>query len=121
MIFSLSLKIAFISKPEKTRVFPGFFSQLPETLVLKFCPELETLVFISMSRNSWKITSCNLTTATMLFVFQPKTLTDILETSNVVFTTLFVLEMISKLLAYGLIGYIKNFYNVFDAAIVIIR
>jgi len=27
----------------KTRVFPGFFSQLPETRVLKFCPELETL------------------------------------------------------------------------------
>ena len=30
-----SLKIAFISKPEKA------FSQLPETRVLKFCPELE--------------------------------------------------------------------------------
>jgi len=29
--------------PKKT-VFPGFFSQLPETRVLKFCPELETLV-----------------------------------------------------------------------------
>jgi len=27
----------------KKRVFP-FFSQLPETLVLKFCPELETLL-----------------------------------------------------------------------------
>ena len=32
-----------ISKPEKKRVFPGSFSQLPETWVLKFCPELETL------------------------------------------------------------------------------
>jgi len=39
----LLLKIAFISKPEKKRVFPGFFSQLPESRVLKFCPELETL------------------------------------------------------------------------------
>jgi len=27
----------------KKRVFPGFFSQLPETRVLQFCPELETL------------------------------------------------------------------------------
>jgi len=30
-------------KTRKKRVFPGFFSQLPETRVLKFCPELETL------------------------------------------------------------------------------
>jgi len=44
MILNFSLKIAFISKPETTRVFQGFLSQLPETRVLKFCPELETLV-----------------------------------------------------------------------------
>ena len=31
-------------KIRKKRVFPGFFSQLPETRVLKFFPELETLV-----------------------------------------------------------------------------
>jgi len=30
---------------KKKRVFPGFFSQLPETRALKFCPELETLLF----------------------------------------------------------------------------
>jgi len=28
----------------KKRVFPGSFSQLPETRILKLCPELETLV-----------------------------------------------------------------------------
>ena len=28
----------------KTPSFPGFFSQVPETRVLKFCPELETLL-----------------------------------------------------------------------------
>jgi len=44
MILSFSFKIAFISKPEKNGVFQGFLSQLPETRVLKFCPELETLV-----------------------------------------------------------------------------
>jgi len=27
----------------KKRIFPGFFSQLPETRVLKFCPELKTI------------------------------------------------------------------------------
>jgi len=31
-------------KIRKKRVFPGFFSQLPETRVLKFCSELETLI-----------------------------------------------------------------------------
>ena len=40
----LSLKIAFCFITRKKRVFPGSFSQLPETRVLKFCPELETLI-----------------------------------------------------------------------------
>ena len=31
-------------KTRKKRVFPGFFSQLPETRVLEFFPELETLL-----------------------------------------------------------------------------
>jgi len=47
------LKIAFISKPAKTRVFPGFFSQLPETWVLKFCPELETLMFNELKYSTY--------------------------------------------------------------------
>jgi len=33
-------------KTRKKRVFPSFLSQLPKTRVLKFCPELETLVAI---------------------------------------------------------------------------
>jgi len=44
MIAFLSLNIAFISKPEIAQIFPGFFSKLSETRVLKFCPELETLL-----------------------------------------------------------------------------
>uniref|UniRef100_F6SKF5 Ion transport domain-containing protein n=1 Tax=Ciona intestinalis TaxID=7719 RepID=F6SKF5_CIOIN len=51
---------------------------------------------------------------------QPTGLTEVLEISNVVFTTLFALEMLSKIVAYGFAGYIKNLYNVFDALIVII-
>lgn len=38
-----------------------------------------------------------------------------------VFTSLFSLEMLLKLLALGLFGYIKNPYNGFDSVIVIIR
>lgn len=38
-----------------------------------------------------------------------------------VFTSLFSLEMLLKLLALGLFGYIKNPYNGFDSIIVIIR
>ncbi|XP_077461225.1 voltage-dependent T-type calcium channel subunit alpha-1H-like isoform X2 [Stigmatopora argus] len=51
---------------------------------------------------------------------QPQELTDILEISNMVFTSLFSLEMLLKVLALGLFGYIKNPYNGFDSIIVII-
>ncbi|KAM7394509.1 hypothetical protein PAMP_021307 [Pampus punctatissimus] len=51
---------------------------------------------------------------------QPQELTDILEISNMVFTSLFSLEMLLKVLALGLFGYIKNPYNGFDSVIVII-
>ncbi|XP_043945503.1 voltage-dependent T-type calcium channel subunit alpha-1H isoform X2 [Protopterus annectens] len=51
---------------------------------------------------------------------QPDELTDALEISNIVFTSMFALEMALKLLAFGLFGYIKNPYNIFDGIIVII-
>ncbi|KAI4822072.1 hypothetical protein KUCAC02_007636, partial [Chaenocephalus aceratus] len=51
---------------------------------------------------------------------QPEELTDVLEISNIVFTSMFVLEMGFMLLAFGLFGYIKNPYNIFDSVIVII-
>ncbi|XP_072532433.1 voltage-dependent T-type calcium channel subunit alpha-1H isoform X3 [Salminus brasiliensis] len=51
---------------------------------------------------------------------QPEELTDILEISNIVFTSMFVLEMIFKLVAFGTYGYIKNPYNIFDGIIVVI-
>nr|XP_015215842.1 PREDICTED: voltage-dependent T-type calcium channel subunit alpha-1H isoform X3 [Lepisosteus oculatus]XP_015215843.1 PREDICTED: voltage-dependent T-type calcium channel subunit alpha-1H isoform X3 [Lepisosteus oculatus]XP_015215844.1 PREDICTED: voltage-dependent T-type calcium channel subunit alpha-1H isoform X3 [Lepisosteus oculatus]XP_015215845.1 PREDICTED: voltage-dependent T-type calcium channel subunit alpha-1H isoform X3 [Lepisosteus oculatus]XP_015215846.1 PREDICTED: voltage-dependent len=51
---------------------------------------------------------------------QPEELTDVLEISNIVFTSMFALEMLLKLLAFGLFGYIKNPYNIFDGIIVII-
>ncbi|KAJ3614390.1 hypothetical protein NHX12_017964 [Muraenolepis orangiensis] len=51
---------------------------------------------------------------------QPQELTDVLEISNMVFTSLFSLEMLLKLMALGLFGYIKNPYNGFDSVIVII-
>uniref|UniRef100_A0A8C8RQM1 Calcium voltage-gated channel subunit alpha1 H n=1 Tax=Pelusios castaneus TaxID=367368 RepID=A0A8C8RQM1_9SAUR len=51
---------------------------------------------------------------------QPDELTNALEISNIVFTSMFALEMVLKLLAFGLFGYIKNPYNIFDGIIVII-
>ncbi|XP_069760962.1 voltage-dependent T-type calcium channel subunit alpha-1H [Narcine bancroftii] len=51
---------------------------------------------------------------------QPEELTNALEISNIVFTSMFALEMILKLLAFGLFGYIKNPYNIFDGIVVII-
>ncbi|XP_048869527.1 voltage-dependent T-type calcium channel subunit alpha-1I isoform X1 [Brienomyrus brachyistius] len=51
---------------------------------------------------------------------QPEELTNILEISNIVFTSMFALEMILKLTAFGLFSYLRNAYNIFDGIIVII-
>ncbi|XP_026171699.1 voltage-dependent T-type calcium channel subunit alpha-1G [Mastacembelus armatus] len=51
---------------------------------------------------------------------QPDELTNALEISNIVFTSLFSLEMLLKILVYGPFGYIKNPYNIFDGIIVVI-
>ncbi|XP_069124372.1 voltage-dependent T-type calcium channel subunit alpha-1G-like isoform X2 [Argopecten irradians] len=51
---------------------------------------------------------------------QPMELTQAVEYSNVVFCVLFALEMLFKLMAYGLFGYIQNGFNVFDGFIVIL-
>ena len=50
---------------------------------------------------------------------QPQELTNALEYSNLVFTILFLIEMILKLIADGCLGYIRNAYNLFDGCIVL--
>ncbi|WAQ95507.1 CAC1H-like protein [Mya arenaria] len=52
---------------------------------------------------------------------QPPELTRALEISNLVFATLFAAEMLLKLISYGVFGYIKNGFNLFDGIIVILR
>lgn len=54
-------------------------------------------------------------------VCQPEELTNVLEICNIVFTSMFSLEMILKLTAFGSFNYLRNPYNVFDGVIVIIR
>ncbi|KAJ8251548.1 hypothetical protein GJAV_G00222530 [Gymnothorax javanicus] len=51
---------------------------------------------------------------------QPEELTNVLEISNIVFTSMFTLEMILKLTAFGLVSYLRNPYNIFDGIIVVI-
>ncbi|XP_018593847.1 LOW QUALITY PROTEIN: voltage-dependent T-type calcium channel subunit alpha-1I-like [Scleropages formosus] len=51
---------------------------------------------------------------------QPEELTNVLEISNIVFTSMFTLEMILKLTAFGFFSYLRNPYNIFDGIIVII-
>ncbi|CAF3704659.1 unnamed protein product [Adineta steineri] len=50
---------------------------------------------------------------------QPTSLTNALEYSNIVFTSLFAIEMILKIIADGCLKYIKNAYNLFDGGIVL--
>ena len=52
---------------------------------------------------------------------QPLILTQMLEYSNLLFTVLFAVEMMLKLTADGLVGYIRDGFNVFDGFIVILR
>ncbi|XP_041838955.1 voltage-dependent T-type calcium channel subunit alpha-1I-like [Melanotaenia boesemani] len=51
---------------------------------------------------------------------QPEELTNVLEICNIVFTSMFSLEMILKVTAFGSFSYLRNPYNVFDGVIVII-
>ncbi|KAJ7989690.1 hypothetical protein DPEC_G00307150 [Dallia pectoralis] len=51
---------------------------------------------------------------------QPEELTNVLEISNIVFTSMFTLEMVLKLTAFGFFAYLRNPYNIFDGIIVII-
>ncbi|XP_057700423.1 voltage-dependent T-type calcium channel subunit alpha-1I-like isoform X2 [Corythoichthys intestinalis] len=51
---------------------------------------------------------------------QPEELTNVLEICNIVFTSMFSLEMILKVTAFGSFNYLRNPYNVFDGIIVII-
>jgi len=54
-------------------------------------------------------------------MMQPALLTQVLEYSNLLFTLLFAVEMLLKLIADGLLGYIRDGFNVFDGFIVILR
>lgn len=52
---------------------------------------------------------------------QPEELTAIVETSNIVFSAIFAVEMLLKIIAEGPFRYIANGFNVFDGVIVILR
>lgn len=52
---------------------------------------------------------------------QPDILTTIVETSNIVFSAIFAVEMLLKVIAEGPFGYMANGFNVFDGIIVILR
>lgn len=65
--------------------------------------------------------SYHLITVLNFDLLQPDTLTLVLEYSNIIFSALFALEMLMKLVAEGPFAYIKNGFNVFDGFIVILR
>lgn len=52
---------------------------------------------------------------------QPEELTAIVETSNIVFSAIFAVEMLLKIIAEGPFKYVANGFNVFDGIIVILR
>lgn len=52
---------------------------------------------------------------------QPERLTVALDTLNIIFVSIFCVEMIIKLLGYGVTAYLSQGQNVFDGIIVIVR
>ncbi|XP_012271946.2 voltage-dependent T-type calcium channel subunit alpha-1H [Orussus abietinus] len=51
---------------------------------------------------------------------QPDELTVIVEISNIVFSAVFAIEMLLKIIAEGPFGYISNGFNVFDGVVVVL-
>lgn len=52
---------------------------------------------------------------------QSDILTHVVEVTNVIFSAIFAIEMILKIVAEGPFGYISNGFNVFDGVIVVLR
>lgn len=52
---------------------------------------------------------------------QPEQLTIVVEISNIVFSAVFAVEMLLKIIAEGPFGYISNGFNVFDGVVVVLR
>lgn len=52
---------------------------------------------------------------------QPEELTAIVEMSNIIFSAIFAVEMLLKIIAEGPFKYVANGFNVFDGIIVILR
>lgn len=52
---------------------------------------------------------------------QPEELTLTVEFSNIVFSAVFAVEMLLKVIAEGPLNYVANGFNVFDGVIVILR
>lgn len=52
---------------------------------------------------------------------QPEQLTIVVEVSNIVFSAVFAVEMLLKIIAEGPFGYISNGFNVFDGVVVVLR
>ena len=77
-----------------------------------------------MARFQRFILSCILTNTFSMgieFHNQPEILTKTVEISNLVFSIIFAVEMLLKLIAYGFFRYISDGFNVFDGLIVMLR
>ena len=116
--------MASLYRPRK--LHPLFYSLLIEHNSISYL--LKGLQFDDTRFRQDHITHVSQSGINLCFLFvslclclQPDELTNALEISNIVFTSLFSLEMLLKVLVYGPFGYIKNPYNIFDGIIVVIR
>merc|ERR1711871_1516600 len=60
----------------------------------------------------------NVIVLSMEYYQQPKSWSDGLEMANIVFTGIFTMECLLKIVAFGPIRYVKDSWNIFDSVIV---
>ncbi|KAL2101390.1 hypothetical protein ACEWY4_003151 [Coilia grayii] len=102
---------------EKRRSCLGFFKDVWDELRVKLWSIVESKYF---NRGIMIAILINTISMGIEHHNQPDELTNVLEICNIVFTSMFTLEMILKLTAFGFFQYLRNPYNIFDGIIVII-
>ncbi|KAK8397955.1 hypothetical protein O3P69_003692 [Scylla paramamosain] len=99
--------------------------QRPPSGLSKFCSKIQTYTKKLVEHRYFQrgiLVAILINTLSMGIEYhnQPDVLTVIVETSNYIFSAVFAVEMLLKIVAEGPFGYISNGYNVFDGVIVVL-
>ena len=97
----------------------------PDIRSLEGCAKWRMLIKLFVSTNEFQMFIIGAIVVNVLLMAtehfnQPDMMTNILATLNYLFCGIFFMEMVLKLIAFGLVGYLADGFNVFDGFIVIV-